>query len=160
MAKSSTFGYTNTGANENVTVKPISIGEVTNYALVEDEEGITLLSNLTSPVDQGERVSVKAQLIPKVTSSVNNLHPAPVSQGVQYSIKVEDLLSTTDDTDSDFRVDDPIVVTLTVKHTLSKYITPDIVNGVIARALGALYCADGTSRINALMRLATKAVND
>lgn len=157
MAKSKSWGFTNVSDNSHKTIIPTVLNEDTEYAVIEDEAGVTVLANLTSPVDQGERVSIKAQILDKVTlSNVKNAHPAPVQQGIQYSIKVENLLSVTDSVAPDYRIDEPMCATLTFKHALSANITPEDIDTIIKRVLGAIYKADGSSRIASLMRLATK----
>jgi hypothetical protein len=133
------------------------LGEVSNYSIVEDEAGVTVLANVTCPVDQLERISIKAQTIPEVKVSQGISNPAPVKTGVQYSIKVEDIFSTTDDTDPSYRVDEPIVVTLTVKHNQSATFSVDRVMDTVGRAVSALMCDSGTtSRVPALQRLSTR----
>lgn len=157
MAKSASWGFTNLSDNTHKTIAPTVLNENTEYAIIEDEAGVTVLANLSSPVDQGERVSIKAQVLDKITlSNVKNVHPAPVQQGIQYSIKVENLLSVTDSNVPEYRVDEPLCATLTLKHALSSNITPEHIDIMIKRVLGAIYKADGSSRIASLMRLATK----
>lgn len=157
MAKSTSWGFTNTSDNAHKTIIPTVLNEDTEYAIIEDEAGITVLANLTSPVDQGERVSIKAQILDKVTlSNVKNAYPAPVQQGVQYSIKIENLISVTDSSAPGYRIDEPLCATLTFKHALSANITPADIDTMIKRILGAVYRADGSSRVASLMRLATK----
>ena len=157
MAKSTSWGFTNTSDNTHKTIAPTILNEDTEYAIIEDEAGVTVLANLSSPVDQGERVSIKAQVLDKVTlSNVKNAYPAPVQQGIQYSIKIESLLSTTDSAAPGYRIDEPICATLTFKHALSANITPEHIDTIIKRVLGAIYKADGSSRVASLMRLATK----
>lgn len=160
MAKTTTPGYTNVTASTYVL--PIKkLGELSNYSIVEDEAGVTMLANVTSPVDQLERISIKAQTIPEVKVSQGISNPAPVKTGVQYSIKVEDIYSTTDDTDPTYRVDEPIVVTLTVKHNQSATFSSALVFETIGRAVSALmYDSGNKSRIAALQRLSTRPTAD
>lgn len=160
MAKSVNPGYTN--YTPSTYVLPVrKLGELSNYSIVEDEAGVTILANVTSPVDQLERISIKAQNIPEVKVSQGISNPAPVKTGVQYSVKVEDIMTTTDSSDPTYRVDEPIVVTLTVKHNQSATFTAERVLGAIGRAVSALMCDDGTtSRIPALQRLSTRPTID
>lgn len=160
MAKSVNPGYTNITPS-TYTLPVRKLGELSNYSIVEDEAGVTVLANVTSPVDQLERISIKAQTIPEVKVSQGISNPAPVKTGVQYSVKVEDIQTTTDSSDPTYRVDEPIVVTLTVKHNQSATFTADRVMGAIGRAVSALMCDDGTtSRIPALQRLSTRPTMD
>lgn len=156
MAKSTTKGYTNTTAQSAYTLPLVKLSESTNYAIVEDEAGVTLLSNTTANADIAERISVKAQNIAEVKPSQGVLYPSPVKTGVQYSVKVENILSTTDSTDPAYRLDEPIVVTLTVKHNQSATFSDETVLEQIGRAVSALISDDGSDRIGALQRLATR----
>lgn len=158
MAKVSSFNFTNTTANANVTsIKPVKLGLTTNYALTEDEPASCVENNKTCPLDQPEITSFRCRDIPKVNSVIPNQYPAPVSDGVQYIITVDELLSTRDDAIG-YRVDDPIVASLTIRHTKSGNITAEHIQTVINRLLGACYKEDGTSRFDDLMRSALKPV--
>lgn len=155
MSKVSSFGFTNKTESSTVTLKPIALAICDNYALKEDEPTSVVEDNKTCPLDQPEIVSFRCRDIPQVNSSVINQYPAPVTSGVQYIISVDELLSTRDDA-LNYRVDDPIVATLTIRHTKSGNITSEHIQTVINRLLGACYKADGTSRFDDLMRSALK----
>lgn len=152
MAKTSSFGYTNVTENA-VAVKPIDLKVVTNYAKIEDEATVVALSNKTAPLDQGELVTYRANPLDKVSSSQVIQNPAPVRNGVQYVIKVEEILRTTDGVTGNI-VDEPVVAYLTIRHQLSGNVTPAIVTEVAKRCLGACMRTDGTWRFDDLMRSA------
>lgn len=156
MAKSSKFGFTNTTASTKVTITPIDVKVVDNYALKEDEPTRVVEDNKTCPLDQPEVVSFMCRDIPHVNTSIVNQYPAPVSNGVQYIISLEEILSTTDDTVPGYRVDDPIVASLTIRHPKSGNITANHIQTVLNRLLGMCYKTDGTSRFDDLMRSALK----
>lgn len=155
MSKVSSFGFTNSTANAKVTIAPIALGICDNYALKEDEPTSVIEDNKTCPLDQPEVVTFRCRDIPKVNSEITNQYPAPVTSGVQYIISVDELLSTRDDA-LNYRVDDPIVATLTIRHTKSGNITSEHIQTVVKRLLGACYKADGSSRFDDLMRSALK----
>lgn len=156
MAKTSSFGFTNTAASTKVTIVPSDVKVVDNYALKEDEPTQVVEDNKTCPLDQPEVITYVCRDIPKVNSSIVNQYPAPVTNGVQYIIMAEELLSTTDSDAPGYRVDDPIVAFLTIRHPKSGNITPEHVEIVLKRLLGACYKSDGTSRFSDLMRSALK----
>lgn len=159
MAKNTDVGYSNKTASSK-TFTLTKLGELSNYSIVEDEAGVTLLANTTGSLENAERISIKAQTIPEVKVSQGVAYPAPVKQGVQFSVKVEEVYSTTDSTDPSYRIDEPIVATLTVKHNQSSTFSDEAVQTAIGRVLSILFCDDGTSRIPALQRLATRPSNN
>lgn len=155
MAITTNFGFTNTTASTK-TVAPVDVKMKSNYALVEDEPSSCVMSNKTCPIDQGELVSYKCQTVKNVSTAQDVLYPAKVQTGIQYVIKVEDLLSVTSDTDPNFRTDLPIIAYLTIRHTKNGAITDDVVAQVVSRLLGACRKADGSWRFGDLMRSALK----
>lgn len=159
MAITSSFGFTNK-TNSTHTVTPVDIKVNTNYALVEDEPTSCVLSNKTCPIDQGELVSYKSQTVNKVSTAQDVLYPPQVQTGVQYVVKVEELLSTTSSTDPAFRVDLPIVAYLTIRHTKNGQITDDIIAEVVNRLIGACRKTDGSWRFSDLMRSALHPESD
>lgn len=155
MAVSSNFGFQNkTDSTHPVT--PINLGVLDNYALVEDEPTSCVVSNTTCPIDQGELVSYKCQNVKNVSTSQDILYPGPVSAGVQYVVKVEEILSTASDTDPTFRVDVPIIAYLTIRHTKSGEVSDDVIGKVVNRLIGACQKSDGSWRFGDLMRSALK----
>lgn len=155
MALSSSFGFSNTTESTN-SVKLFKLDVTSNYALVEDEPTKCMETNVTTPVDQPENVSFGCTEIANVASSIKNLYPPKVKGGVQYQVKIEELLSTTSSDDAAFRVDEPIVAYLTIRHPKSSNITTQNIEVVVRRLLSAFYKADGTTRIDDLMRSALK----
>lgn len=152
MSKTSTFGYSNVTEN-TTTIKPIDLKVVTNYAKVEDEADVVVLSNKTAPLDQGELITFRANALEKVSSSQIVQNPALVRNGIQYVVKVEEILRTVDSVTGNI-VDEPVVAYLTIRHQSSGNITPAIVTETVKRCLGACMRTDGTWRFDDLMRSA------
>lgn len=159
MAKSSAFGFTNTTASAN-DVTAIALGLTTNYAVAEDTADSALLNNKTAPIDVEEKITFRTRNIAQVNTSLNNQYPSPVKNGIQYQVMIEDMLSTTDSADTTFRVDEPIVAQLTVRHPKSGNITGTLVKQVIVRLISALIKTDGSWRLDDLMRSAERPVSD
>lgn len=152
MAKLTKYGFTN--LTENTTsVKPIDLKIVTNYAKIEDEADVAAFSNKTAPLDQGELITFRANALEKVSSTQVIQNPAPVRNGIQYVIKVEEILRTTDDATGSI-IDEPVVAYLTIRHQLSGNVTPALVTEAVKRCLGACMRTDGTWRFDDLMRSA------
>lgn len=151
-------------AMTNVTVStktsPITeLSVVSNYAKIEDEPSSCVLSNKTCPLDQGELVTYRCSEIPKVSTAQKLQHPAPIKNGVQYVVKVEEILRTKD-ANGNIICDEPIVAYLTIRHQKSGNISEALVQQTLSRLNGALYKLDGTSRVGDLMRSALVPVNN
>jgi hypothetical protein len=107
-----------------------------------------------------EIIWFKSRSIPKVDSDLNIQYPGPVKGGIQYWVTTEDTLSTTDSEDAAFRVDEPIVAQLNIRHPKSGNITADLVGQVVTRLISACRRADGSWRFDDLMRSAERPVTD
>lgn len=155
---SSSFAYSNK-TDSTHTIKPVSIGIVSNYAKVVDEPSLVQMSNKTCPLDQGELVSYRCNDIDKVTSTQKVQNPSKVRNGVQYVVKCEEILRTTD-AEGKIICDEPVIAYVTIKHQKSGNITAALVEEVFRRVVGAMYKSDGTSRIADLMRNAIVPTTD
>jgi hypothetical protein len=159
MSKVTAFGYSNTADSANtVTLK--ALGVVSNYALTRDVADVVTLSNKTAPIDQEEIIEFRSRTNGDVKTSLNIQHPAKVTNAVEYSVRNDAVLTTTESTDPDFRVDEPIVCTIAIKHPRSGNITEQLVLQHVLRTVSSLFKADGTTRIGDLMRSAERPVAD
>lgn len=159
MAKVSAFGFTNTTDSSN-SVVPKALGLTTNYALTGMDANNAIMSNKTAPVDAEEIVTFRSRNIAQVNTDLNVQNPSGVKGGVQYQVQIEDLLMTTDTSDASFRVDEPLVALLTIRHPRSGNITNQIVAQVVTRLISCLMRTDGTWRFDDLMRGAERPVAD
>lgn len=156
----SEFKYTNVTNLTTNTVTGYALGLVSNYAVVKDEPDEVILENKTTPLDCEEIITYRGRKIPKVSTSLTVANPAPVKAGVQYQIQVEECLRTTDDTDPDLIIDEPIVAYLTIRHPKSGHITTNVIEKVLKRLLSAIYRDDASSRLDDIMRLALRPTKD
>jgi hypothetical protein len=159
MAKVSNFGFTNTDVGTH-PVTPPALGLTSNYALAGEDANNAVLNNKTAPIDSEEIVTFRSRGIAQVNTDLNIQYPSPVKAGIQYQVQVEDVLTTTDTEDAGFRVDEPIVALLTIRHPKSGNINASVVGTVMNRLLGCLMKADGTWRFDDLMRGAERPVVD
>jgi hypothetical protein len=157
--KQSTFSFTNTTDGSH-TVTPPALGLTTNYALANEDANNAVLNNKTAPIDAEEIVTFRSRPIAQVNTDLNIQYPSPVKSGIQYQIQIEDVLTTTDSEDASFRVDEPIVALLTIRHPKSGNINNDIIGTVVRRLVGCIMKADGTWRFDDLMRSAERPVVD
>lgn len=158
MAKTSSFGYTNVTLN-TVKANPVDLKVVTNYARIEDEADVCVLCNKTAPLDQGELITYRSNDLDRVSSSQVIQNPTPVKNGIQYVIKAEEILRTTDSVNLTV-YDEPVVVYLTIRHQKTGNVTPAIVAGAVERCLGACMRTNGTWRFDDLMRSALAPIAD
>jgi hypothetical protein len=158
MSKSSSFGFTNTtDGTHSVTQK--ALGLTQNYSLSSDTADVVRLNNKTAPIDQEELIEFRSRTA-KLTTPLNIQYPSPVKTGIEYSVRLDDLLSTTDSSDPSFRVDEPITCIVTFRHPKSGNITGSQVATVFTRIISSLMKADGTWRFDDLMRSAERPVVD
>lgn len=159
MSKTSAFGFTNTSDSTN-SVVPKALGLTSNYAVTRETADESCLNNKTAPIDVEEIISFRSRNIQTVNTDLNIQYPSPVKAGIQYQVMIEDTLSTTDSTDADFRLDEPIVAQLTIRHPKSGNITGALVGTVVTRLISACMKADGSWRFEDLMRQAERPVVD
>jgi hypothetical protein len=159
MAKISQFGFTNSTDSGN-SIVPKALGLTSNYALTDEDANNSVLSNKTAPIDAEEIVTFRSRRIATVNTDLNIQHPSQVKNGIQYQVQLEDVLVTTDDADTSFRVDEPIVALLTIRHPRSGNITEAHVATVFNRLVSCLMKTDGTWRFADLMRGAERPIAD
>jgi hypothetical protein len=159
MAKTSAFSYTNKTAGSN-TVTPLALGLTSNYALAQDIQDQVVLNNKTAPIDAEELVAFRSRTIKDVNSNANIQYPAPVKSGIEYSLRLDEVLTTTDSSDASYRVDEPIVCTIAFRHPKSGNIGNSQIAEVFLRAISSLMKADGSWRFDDLMRSAERPIAD
>jgi hypothetical protein len=159
MALTKSFGYTNGTPTLNKPTVTL-IGPVANYSVVTDDPGNYAATNKTSPMDQAEIVSYKCSKVAKVSTSIPVANPVSNLSGMQYVVKLEEILRIGSDTDPTFKQDLPIVAYFTLRHPRSSNITQADLDAVLLRLLGAVYKSDGTSRLMDLARGALKPTVD
>lgn len=159
MSKVAAFTFTNTTAGTN-TVTPLALNLPQNYALVQDSSDVVVMSNKTAALDAEELVSFRSRKWNwKPSPKAEIVNPAPVQAGMEYSMQLEDVLTITDTADANYRVDEPIVCTVSFRHNKNGMITNTVMGQVFLRAISALMKADGTWRFEDLMRSAERPVD-
>jgi hypothetical protein len=142
----------------NVTIAPVDLKPTQLYAKTEDEATIVELKNKTAALDQGEILSYGCQPIKSVSTKNKVVNPGKISDGVQYQVRLDEVLRTTDSFGN--VVDEPIVMYLTIRHPLSSNITPAHIGTVMTRLCGASMKEDGSFRFDDLMLSALAPVAD
>lgn len=159
MARVTAFGFTNNSDSSNeITLK--SLGLTSNYALTAEDANNAVLSNRTAPIDAEEIVTFRTRSISTVNTDLNIQNPSKVKSGIQYQVQLEDTLVTTDTEDASFRVDEPVVALLTIRHPRSGNITEAHVGQIFTRLISCLMKSDGSWRFADLMRGAERPIAD
>lgn len=152
------WGCANGTANANFALKARDLKPVTNYARIEDEPTVAVLSNTTCPIDQAELLTYRCNEVDHVSTAQKIRNPAKVQDGVQYVVKLEDVIRTT--LPNGDIVDEPIVSYVTIRHPRSSNITHEVVDAVFERLIGACVRSDGSTRFDDLMRSALMPTKD
>lgn len=103
-------------------------------------------------MDAEERITFTSTPLARTDTSLQILYPAANTKSIQYDVKVEEVLSTTDSADPSFRVDNPIVMSLQVRHERTGFINEAILTEVWKRLNSAILKEDGTTRFMDLAR--------
>lgn len=115
-----------------------------------------ILTNITSPVDRPENIRIGYTNIANIYSgtSVEPSVFAPTRKGVSILSQVTDILSVTDNTNADYRIDLPVSAHLVLKVPASEFITADVVQTLVGRLLSSLFDtgATSTTRLDAILR--------
>lgn len=152
------FSYTNKTASTKA-LTPIDIDPISQYARTEDTATSCELKNKTAALGQGELLSYQCTDVKNISTKQPVLYPAPVTSGVQYIVRLDELLRTTKE-DGTIMCDEPIVMYLTVRHPSSSNIKPAHIEEIFNRLCGALQRDDGTMRFDDLMLSALTPTSD
>lgn len=150
MSTTSSFSFTNTTAGGTVSTTAIAVGS--NYGKVLDSAEEVRVNNKTCALDQSEMISYRCRDLNTVNGLVKPVYPARVTNGIEFGVRVDELLRTVD-ANGIALCDEPIVATLSFKTPKSSHITDAVVTQVFERLLGACYDQTGKKYIwNDLMR--------
>lgn len=161
MAKTTTFGYTDT-ADGGATTKSLTRCNL-NYSadfVAQDKSDKRFVgANKTSPIDQLETIRVQATDIPDVYkgTTIDPAVYAPSRKGLSLVCQVNDILRVTDTVDASFMADLPISCHIVMKVPSSSFITAAQVETVLTRAISLFYNSNSvlTDRIGSLLRGST-----
>lgn len=155
MSKTISTGYTDTVATPK-TLNRADLSYAADFRVRQDEPGEAILVNLTSPIDRTETIRYGYSEIKDVykNTSIDASVMAPSKKGVQVLAQVNDTFSLTDSVDPTYRVDLPVSAHIIVKIPACEYITPAMVETLVARAAASLYDtgATTTTKISQLLK--------
>jgi hypothetical protein len=115
-----------------------------------------VLTNISSPVDRPENIRLAYTEIANIYSGTG-IEPsvlAPTKKGVSILAQLTEVLSVTDSTDADYRVDLPVSAHLVLKVPQSEFIGAVEIEKVIGRLLSSLFDSGAidAARLNAILR--------
>lgn len=115
-----------------------------------------VLTNITSPVDRPEKIRIAYTDVANIYSGtgIEASVLAPTKRGVSILAQVTDVISISDDTDPDYRIDLPVSYHLVIKVPASEYITGSDIQTGLGRLLSSLFDSgvSTTSRLEAILR--------
>jgi len=159
MAKVISRGYTDTPVTgvSSLTFPRAILNFEKDFRVKSNNNGKeVVLTNITSPIDRPENIRVAHTDIANIYggTSVEPSVLAPTKRGVSVLAQVTEVLSVSDDTNSDFRIDLPVSAHLVIKVPNSEYITAEVVQTLVGRLLSSLFDTGvtTTSRLDAILR--------
>lgn len=159
MAKTLSVNYTDTaisGATATQLTLP-TLNYRADFRVSKDEPNEAILTNLTSPISQPERIRTAHSDVANVYSNTG-IDPTMYyasKKGTQLLAQLTDVFKVTDSADAAYEALLPVSVHLVMKVPNNELITPDVVITEVERLLGTLYETTGSnpeSRLRALLR--------
>lgn len=115
-----------------------------------------ILTNITCPVDRPEKIRIGYSEVANVyaSSGVEPSVAAPTKRGTQVLAQITEVISVTDDTDPEFRIDLPVSYHLVIKVPVSEYINATDITAGLGRLLSGLFDTGvtTTTRLESILR--------
>jgi hypothetical protein len=158
MTKVVSYGFTDTPIS-GVSALDFPRGLVNyskDFRLKANAPSEVILTNITSPIGKPENVRVAVSDIANVYSGTGiepNVY-SPSTKGISVLAQVTFVMTVTDSTDPDFKIDLPLSFHMVVKVPNSEYITADVVKAGVGRLLSSLFDTGSleNSRLEAILR--------
>jgi hypothetical protein len=152
MAITSSFVFTNATAAVTKALGLIDLG-LTNYSSPMTTNTETRYENNTDGTAfTSEALRYRYSKIRTLDTVLNVENPSKAKDCISYGVTAECMLVTTDSADPQYEVDNPVICRISFAHRRDKNITATHVLVALARAISALFRADGTSIIPDLMQ--------
>lgn len=158
MAKVVNMGYTDTAiaGNPTLNLARAPLNFAADYRVKTNQPQEVVLANITSPIDRPENVRIAFSNVANIYAgtSIEPSLAAPTKGGVSLLIQVTDVISVTDDTDPDYRIDLPVSYHLVIKVPKNENLTTTMIETGVKRVLSGLYDTGATTltRLQALLR--------
>lgn len=158
MAKVVNKGYTDTPVEgvSSLTFPRAVLNFKADFRVKGNQPNEVVLANITSPVDRTEQIRVAFSNITNVYSgtSIEPSLAAPTKRGISVLCQVTDILSVTDDTDPDYRIDLPVSYHLVIKIPANENLTTTLIQEGLGRMISGIFDTGSTTltRLEALIR--------
>lgn len=159
MSKVKSTGYTDT-AIEGVSSLTFPRGLVNigkDFRVKSNQPGgEVILTNITSPVDRPEKIRIAYSDVANVYSGTG-IEPsviAPTKRGVSVLAQLTEVISITDSTDPEYRVDLPVSYHMVIKVPANENISAADIQTGIGRLLSGLFDTGSVelTRLEAILR--------
>lgn len=158
MAKIVNKGYTDTPVEgvSSLTFPRAVLNYKADFRVKGNQPNEVVLSNITSPVDRPEQIRVAFSNIANVYSGTT-IEPslaAPTKRGISVLCQVTDVMSVTDDTDPDYRIDLPVSYHVVIKIPANENLTTALIQEGLGRMISGLFETGSITltRLEALIR--------
>lgn len=115
-----------------------------------------VLTNVTSPIDRPEKIRVAYTDIANIYSGtgIEASLAAPTKRGISILVQETNVVSVTDSTDPDYRIDLPVSYHLVIKVPASEHINASDVQAGLGRLLSSLFDSgiSTDTRLEAILR--------
>lgn len=158
MAKVINKGYTDTPVSgvTSLTFPRAILNFKEDFRVKGNQPNEAVLVNITSPVDRPESIRIASSNITNVYTGTS-IEPslcAPTKRGISVLAQVTDIISVTDDTDPDYRIDLPVSYHVVIKIPANENLTSTLIQEGLGRLVSTLFDTGSTTltRIEALIR--------
>lgn len=158
MAKVINKGYTDTPVSgvTSLAFPRAILNFKADFRVKSDQPNEVVLTNITSPVDRPEQIRVAFSNIANVYSgtTIESSVAAPTKRGVSILCQVTDIISVTDNTDPDYRIDLPVSYHVVIKVPANENLTTTLIQEGLGRMISGLFDTGSTTlaRLEALIR--------
>lgn len=158
MAKVISKGYTDTPVSgvSSLTFPRAVLNIGTDFRVKSNNGKEVVLTNITSPIDRPENIRLALTDIANAFAgtAVEPTIFTPSKKGISLLAQVTDVISVTDSTNADFRIDYPFSAHLVIRTAKSEYITSQLVQEIIGRLLSSVFDTGKTdlTRLDAILR--------
>lgn len=158
MAKVINKGYTDTPVSgvTSLTFPRAILNFKADFRVKSDQPNEVVLTNITSPVDRPEQIRVAFSNIANVYSgtTIESSVAAPTKRGVSILCQVTDIISVTDSSDPDYRIDLPVSYHVVIKVPANENLTTTLIQEGLGRMISGLFDTGSTTlaRLEALIR--------
>lgn len=155
MSKTINVGYTDTTTTPKSLSRP-DLSYAVDFRVKSNEPSEAIIVNLTSPNDRLETIRFGYTEIKDVykNTAIDASVMAPSKKGIQVLAQVNETFSLSDATDATYRVDLPVSAHVIVKIPACEYITPAMVETLVARCVASLYDtgSTGSTKLSQLLK--------